>query len=143
MTTSCLATLRRRCRLAAAALLALGAAAAAQPDPKPMRSLGGVYAPECDKPLLPRLEVRDDALVVRDQGKVLLTGRRPKPAPAGAFAPAGFEAALTSEVAPGEMMDFVFTREAGAMYVSVDGNARVMQTLPAALNGKRIRRCEP
>ncbi len=129
---------------AVAALLAVGTAAvAAQAESTPVRSLGGVYAPECGNPLLPQLEVLDDALVVRDQGKALLTGRKPRPAPAGAFAPQGFVAALTSEVAPGEMMDFVFTRDAAGLHVTVDGNPRVMQTLPAVLNGKRIRRCDP
>lgn len=133
---------RPRQLFAAAALLALGATAA-QAEPQQLRRLRGVYAPECGNPLRPRVEVLDDALVVRDQGKVLLTGRQPRPAPAGAFAPAGFEAALTSEVAPGEMMYFVFTRDASGLHVSVDGNARVMQTLPAALHGKRVRRCDP
>lgn len=130
-------------RLAAAALLVPGTSALAQLDPALMRSLGGLYAPECGKPLRPQLKVLDDRLVVQDQGRALLTGRRPAPAAAGAYGPDGFVAALTSEVAPGEMMDFVFTRDAAGLHVVVDGNARVMQTLPAALHGKRIRRCEP
>ena len=37
----------------------------------------------------------------------------------------------------------VFTRDAAGLHVTVDGNPRVMQTLPAVLNGKRIRRCDP
>jgi hypothetical protein len=73
----------------------------------------------------------------------LLTGRKVRPAPAGAFAPVGFEAAFTSEVAPGEMMSFVLTRDANGLYATVDGNPRVMETLPAALNGKRVRHCDP
>ena len=84
-----------------------------------------------------------DTLVVQDKGKAVLTGRKVRPAPAGAFGPVGFEAAFTSEVAPGEMMSFVLTRDANGLYATVDGNPRVMETLPAALNGKRVRHCDP
>lgn len=146
--TTTRAGLRWRHRLAAAAALALGTAAMAQADLAQadlalMRTLRGSYAIECGKPLSPQLAVLDDRLLVQDQGKVLLSGRRPAPAAAGAYGPDGFVAALTSEVAPGEMMDFVFTRDASGLHVTVDGNARVMQTLPAALHGRRIRRCDP
>lgn len=133
----------RRRLPAVAAVFVLGTAAAVQTGGESTRALGGIYAIECGNPLLPQLKVLDDTLVVQDQGKALLTGHRPRSAPAGAFAPQGFVAALTSEVAPGEMMDFVFTRDATGLYVTVDGNPRVMRTLPAVLNGKRIRRCEP
>ena len=130
-------------RLVCAALLVLSTAAVAQIQHKLMPSLGGVYAPDCSNYLLPQLKFLGDTLVVQDQGKALLTGRKLRPAPAGAFGPEGFVAALTSEVAPGEMMSFVFTRDASGLYVTVDGNPRVMETLPAALNGKRIRHCDP
>lgn len=129
--------------LAAAALLALSTPATAQPNHKLMQALGGVYAPDCGNYLLPQLKFLGDTLVVQDQGKALLTGRKVRPAPAGAYGPAGFVAALTSEVATGEMMDFVFTRDASGLYVTVAGSPRVMQTLPAPLNGTRIRHCDP
>ena len=134
---------RQRRVFAAAALLVLGTAATAQPNQKLMQALCGVYAPDCSNHLLPQLKFLGDTLVVQDQGRALLTGRRVAPAPAGAYGPQGLVAALTSEVAPGEMMDFVFTRDATGLYVTVDGNPRVMQTLPAVLNGKRIRHCDP
>ena len=134
---------RPRRILAAAALLALGGGATAQTHPQLMQTLGGVYAPDCSNPLSPQLKVLGDTLVVQDQGRALLTGRKVRPAPAGTFGPPGLVAALTSEVAPGEGMDFVFTRDAGGLYVTVDGNPRVMQTLPAALHGQRIRHCDP
>jgi hypothetical protein len=38
---------------------------------------------------------------------------------------------------------FVLTRDAAGVYATVDGSPKVMQTLPAALNGKRIRHCDP
>lgn len=139
----CNARWPQRQLLVATALLALGTGATAQAHPQPMPALGGVYAPDCSSGLLPQLKVLGDTLVVQDQGRALLTGRKLRPAPAGAFGPEGFVAALTSEVAAGEMMDFVFTRDASGLYVTVDGNPRVMQTLPAALNGKRIRHCGP
>ncbi|HMO47611.1 MAG TPA: Ivy family c-type lysozyme inhibitor [Rubrivivax sp.] len=129
--------------LALLALLALGGGATAQTNQKLMQTLGGVYAPDCSSYLLPQLKFLGDTLVVQDQGRALLTGRKVRPAPAGAFGPTGLVAALTSEVAPGESMDFVFTRDASGLYVTVDGNPRVMQTLPAALHGKRIRHCDP
>jgi hypothetical protein len=40
-------------------------------------------------------------------------------------------------------MTFVFTRDATGLYVTVDGSPRVMATLPSALNGRRVRHCEP
>jgi len=133
------------CCLLVAAAAGLGATlpAQAQADQKAMQRFGGVYAPDCSDALLPQLKFLGDTLVVQDKGKALLTGRRVRPAPAGAFGPVGFEAAFTSEVAPGEMMSFVLTRDANGLYATVDGNPRVMQTLPAALNGQRVRHCDP
>jgi Inhibitor of vertebrate lysozyme (Ivy) len=135
----------QRCcrRVAAAALLGASLTVMAQADQKAMQRYGGVFAPECGNYLLPQLLFLGDTLVVRDQGKALLTGRNVKPAPAGAFKPDGFEAAFTSQVAPGESLIFVLTRDAAGVYATVDGSPRVMQTLPAALNGKRIRHCDP
>lgn len=142
MTTQLHASLRHRL-VAATALLGAALAAQAQADQKAMQRYGGVFAPECGNYLLPQLLFLGDTLVVRDKGKALLTGRNVRPAPAGAFGPVGFEAAFTSQVAPGEMMDFVLTRDATGLYATVDGSPKVMQTLPAALNGKRIRHCDP
>ena len=142
MKTKAIAALRDLL-VAAATLLGAALPAQAQIEQKTMQRFGGVYAPDCGNHLLPQLKFLGDTLVVQANGKALITGRKVKPAPAGAFGPAGFEAALTSEVAPGEMMNFVFTRDATGLYVTVDSNPRVMETLPAALNGKRVRHCDP
>lgn len=141
LTTNPVAALCRS--LAALALLGACMPAPAQVEPTLMRSLGGVYAPDCSNTQRPQLKLLDDALVVQDKGQPLLTARSPKPAPAGAFGPVGFEAALTGLVAPGEAMTFVFTRDASGLYVTVDGSPKVMATLPPALNGRRIRHCDP
>jgi hypothetical protein len=140
LTSSFVAALRRS--LAAAALLGACLSAPAQMEPKAIQALGGVYAPDCGNALGPQLKLLGDALVVQDKGQPLLTGRNPQPAPAGAFGPTGFEAALTGLVAPGEAMTFVFTRDASGLYVTVDGSPKVMAMLPPALNGRRVRHCD-
>ncbi len=128
----CNARWPQRQLLVATALLALGTGATAQAHPQPMPALGGVYAPDCSSGLLPQLKVLGDTLVVQDQGRALLTGRKLRPAPAGTFGPEGFVAALTSEVAAGEMMDFVFTRDAAFLTVSAKTGAGVSKILPEA-----------
>jgi hypothetical protein len=51
--------------------------------------------------------------------------------------------ALTSEVARGEAMVFVFYRNASGLFATVEGGPKVMAALPAALKGKRARHCDP
>jgi hypothetical protein len=95
--------------------------------------------------MLAQLKYLGDSLVVQDGGKAVLTGRNVKPAPAyfGASAPPEFETALTSEIARGEALVFVFYRNASGLFATVEGGPKVMSALPAALKGKRARHCDP
>jgi hypothetical protein len=114
-------------------------------DNKLMQTYGGVLAPDCSNYMLPQLKYLGDSLVVQDGGKPVLTGRHVKAAPAhfGATPPPEFETALTSEVAGGEKMVFVFYRNAQGLFATVEGGPKVMAALPAALKGKRARHCDP
>jgi hypothetical protein len=126
--------------------VAVGAAAAqGKSDMKLMQVYGGVLAPDCSNYMLPQLKYLGDSLVVQDGGKAVLTGRNVKAAPAhfGATPPPEFETALTSEVAGGEALVFVFYRNASGLFATVEGGPKVMAALPAALKGKRARHCDP
>ena len=129
------------------ALLCTAAPAWAQGkiDQKLMQRYGGVLAPECANYLLPQLLYLGDSLVVRDQGKPVLTGRNVKAVPTyfGATPPAEFETALTSEVAPGQALVFVLYRNPSGLFATVEGAPNVVAAVPAALKGKRVRHCDP
>jgi len=132
----------------ALALVGIAATASAQGkvDARLMQRYGGVLAPECGNYLLPQLKFLGDSLVVQDAGKAVLTGRNVKEQPTyfGAKAPPPeFETALTSEVAPGEAMVFVFYRTPAGLFAAVEGGPKVIAALPAALKGKRVRHCDP
>jgi hypothetical protein len=128
-------------------MVALGGAAWAQgkSDQKLMQVYGGVLAPDCSNYMLPQLKYLGDSLVVQDGGKAVLTGRNVKAAPRyfGATPPPEFETALTSEVAGGEAMVFMFYRNASGLFAAVEGGPKVMAALPAAIKGKRARHCDP
>ena len=144
---------RKRRQQLAAVLVAVGIAvicvAGAQtltPEQEQlMRRYGGVLAPNCGNYLLPQLKYLGDSLVVQDGGKAVLTGRNVKAAPSyfGATPPPEFETALTSEVAGGEALVFVFYRNASGLFATVEGGSKVISALPAALRGKRVRHCDP
>jgi hypothetical protein len=121
------------------------ASAWAQGDMKLMQRYGGVLAPDCSNYLLPQLKYLGDSLVVQDGGKAVLTGRNVKAAPTyfGTTPPPEFETALTSEVAGGEALVFVFYRNASGLFAAVEGGPKVMAALPAAFKGKRTRHCDP
>ena len=110
-----------------------------------MQRYGGVLAPDCSNYMLPQLKYLGDSLVVQDGGKAVLTGRNVKAAPTyfGATPPPEFETALTSEVAGGEALVFVFYRSASGLFAAVEGGPKVMAALPAAFKGKRARHCDP
>lgn len=110
-----------------------------------MQRYGGVLAADCSNYMLPQLKYLGDSLVVQDGGKPVLTGRNPKAAPAhfGATPPPEFETAVTSQVASGEALVFVFYRNASGLFAAVEGGPKVMAALPAALKGKRVRHCDP
>jgi Inhibitor of vertebrate lysozyme (Ivy) len=115
-------------------------------DQKLMQVYGGVLAPDCSNYMLPQLKYLGDSLVVQDGGKAVLTGRNVKAAPTyfGAKSPPDFETALTSEVAGGEALVFVFYRNASGLFAAVEGGPKVMAALPASLKeGKRARHCDP
>ena len=114
-------------------------------DDNLMRRYGGVLAPQCGNYLLPQLLYLGDSLVVRDGGKAILTGRNVKSAPAyfGATPPPQFETALTSEVAGGDALTFVFYRTASGLFAAVEGAPKAMAAVPASLKGKRIPHCDP
>jgi hypothetical protein len=122
----------------------ISASAWAQGDMKLMQRYGGVLAPECANYLLPQLKYLGDSLVVQDGGKAVLTGRNVKEAPKyfGNTPPPEFETALTSEVAGGEALVFVFYRNASGLFAAVEGGPKVMAALPAAFQGKRARHCD-
>ena len=137
----------RRCLALVALVLCAAQAAWAQGkiDTKLMQRYGGVLAPDCSNYLLPQLKYLGDSLVVQDGGKALLTGRNVKAVPQyfGATPPPEFETALTSEVAGGEALVFVFYRNASGLYAAVEGGPKVIASLPAAFKGKRVRHCDP
>src|SRR6185369_11209915 len=114
-------------------------------DAKLAQRYGGVLAADCGNYLTPQLLYPGDSLVVRDGGKPLLTGRSVKAMPNyfGATPPPEFETALTSEVAPGQPLVFVFYRNASGLFAEVEGGPKVIAALPAALKGKRVRHCDP
>ena len=114
-------------------------------DTKLTQVYGGVLAPDCSNYMLPQLKYLGDSLVVQDGGKAVLTGSNVKAAPKhfGTTPPPEFETALTSEVAGGEALVFVFYRNASGLFAAVEGGPKVMATLPAALKGKRVRHCDP
>ncbi len=128
-----------------AAVASTSAWAQGKIDQKLMQRYGGVLAPECANYLLPQLKFLGDSLVVQDGGKAVLTGRNVKEAPKyfGATPPPEFETALTSEVAGGEAMVFVFYRNASGLFAAVEGGPKVIAALPAAFKGKRARHCDP
>jgi len=136
-------------RLLAAALGLLCAAPAARAqapmDQKVMQRYAGVLAPECANYLLPQLLYLGDSLVVRQNGKPVLTGRNLRLVPTyfGASAPPEFETAVTSEVGPGEKLVFVFYRTASGLFAVVEGSPKVMAAVPAALKAGRVRHCDP
>lgn len=82
---------------------------------------------------------------MQDGGKAVLTGRKVKAAPTyfGGTPPPEFETALTSEVAGGDTLVFVFYRNASGLFAAVDGGPKVMATLPGVFKGKRARHCDP
>jgi len=136
-------------RLITAATLALVASTPAwsqgKIDAKLMQIYGGVLAPNCSNYLLPQLKYLGDSLVVQDDGKAVLTGLNVKAAPRyfGVTPPPEFETALTSQVAGGEALVFVFYRNASGLFAAVEGGPKVMAALPAAFKGKRARHCDP
>ena len=138
-------------RLSAVSLLMLlglvpAASAQGKIDQALMMKYGGVLAPDCSNYLLPQLKYLGDSLVVQDGGKALLTGRDPKPAPSyfGATPPPEFESALTSQVAGGDPLVFVFYRNASGVYAAVAGGPKTLAALPPAFrDGKRVRHCDP
>ena len=146
--TTCITTTAARVRLAAGLCL-LGAvpavSAQAPMDQKVMQRYGGVLAPECANYLLPQLLYLGDSLVVRDNGKPVVTGRNLRLTPTyfGASPPAEFDTAVTSEVAAGEKLVFVFYRNASGLFVVVEGTPKVMAAVPAALKAGRVRHCDP
>jgi len=95
--------------------------------------------------MLPQLKFLGDSLVVQDAGKAVLTGRNVRAVPKyfGATPPPQFETALTSEVAPGEALVFVFYRNAGGLFAAVEGGPKVVTALPPAFKGPRVRHCDP
>ena len=134
--------------IAGAVLLIAASSAAAQAkiDQALLMRYGGVLAPDCGNYLLPQLKYLGDSLVVQDGGKALLTGRNPKAAPNyfGAKRPPEFENALTSEVAGGDALVFVFYRNATGVFAAVEGGPKTLAALPAVFKeGKRIRHCDP
>lgn len=142
--------MRKTNRLLQGAMLIAAATAApawaqAKIDAKLMQVYGGVLAPDCSNYMLPQLKYLGDSLVVQDGGKAVLTGRNVKAAPAyfGAAAPPEFETALTSEIARGEALVFVFYRNASGLFAAVEGGPKAMAALPPALKGKRARHCDP
>lgn len=147
MKTPCTArSMRRRLCVALGLLGAVSAAGAlANVDQKLAQRYGGVLAPECGDYLSPQLLYPGDSLVVRDGGKPVLTGRNVKAAPGyfGTSPPPGFETALTSEVAGGEKLVFVFYRNPSGLFVTVEGGPKVMAAVPKVLKGTRVRHCDP
>ena len=130
------------------ALVGLVPAAGAQGkiDQALLMRYGGVLAPDCGNYLLPQLLYPGDSLVVREGGKPLLTGRDPKAVPNyfGASPPPEFESALTSQVAGGDALMFVFYRNASGVYAAVAGGPKTLAALPPAFrDGKRVRHCDP
>src|SRR6478609_2904557 len=109
-------------RLITAATLALVASTPAwsqgKIDAKLMQIYGGVLAPNCSNYLLPQLKYLGDSLVVQDDGKAVLKGLNVKAAPRyfGVTPPPEFETALTSQVAGGEALVFVFYRNASGLF---------------------------
>jgi hypothetical protein len=75
----------------------------------------------------------------------VLTGRNVKAAPSyfGAAPPPEFETAMTSVVAGGETLVFVFYRNASGLFAAVEGGPKVIAALPAAFKGTRARHCDP
>jgi hypothetical protein len=136
-------------RLICGAALALVASTPAwsqgKSDMNLMQRYGGVLAPDCSNYMLPQLKYLGDSLVVQDAGKAVLTGRNVKAAPTyfGTTPPPEFETALTSEVAGGEALVFVFYRNASGLFAAVEGGPKVIAALPAAFKGKRARHCDP
>jgi hypothetical protein len=114
-------------------------------DDKQMMRYGGVLAPECGDYRLPQLLYLGDSLVVREGGKAILTGHNVKAVPAhfGATPPQEYEAAFTSEVAGSGALVFVFYRNASGLFAEVEGAAKVLAAVPAALKGRRVRHCDP
>lgn len=137
--------MNRSIRSAMLIVAVISASAWAQGDMKLMQRYGGVLAPDCSNYLLPQLKYLGDSLVVQDGGKAVLTGRNVKAAPMyfGTTPPPEFETALTSEVAGGEALVFVFYRNASGLFAAVEGGPKVMAALPAAFEGKRARHCDP
>lgn len=137
--------MNRSIRSAMLIVAVVSTSAWAQGDMKLMQRYGGVLAPECANYLLPQLKYLGDSLVVQDGGKAVLTGRNVKEAPRyfGTTPPPEFETALTSEVAGGEALVFVFYRNASGLFAAVEGGPKVMAALPAAFQGKRARHCDP
>jgi hypothetical protein len=133
------------CTTLVLAAISLAAWAQGKIDNKLMQVYGGVLAPDCSNYLLPQLKYLGDSLVVQDGGKAVLTGRNVKAAPTyfGTTRPPEFETALTSEVAGGEALVFVFYRNASGLFAAVEGGPKVMAALPAAFKGKRARHCDP
>lgn len=114
-------------------------------DQKLVQRYGGVLAPECGNYLLPQLLYPGDSLVVRNGGKPVLTGRNVRAVPTyfGTTPPPEFETALTSDVAAGEKLVFVFYRNASGLFATVEGTPSVVAAVPAALKGKRVPHCDP
>lgn len=147
MTRRSMASAARGRLVVALALLGTISVASAQGnvDQKLAMRYGGVLAPECANYLLPQLLYPGDSLVVRVGGKAVVTGRNVKAVPTyfGAAPPPEFETALTSDVAPGEKLVFVFYRNASGLFAAVEGSPKVIAAVPEALKGKRVRHCDP
>ena len=142
--------LRAAACIVGSACLAACAVAAAQGvlDADSLRQFGGNYATDCaaasNGASVPRLRVAGDSLTV-DQGTQRMTGRSVQAAYSyfGAQPPAGFKAALLSQVKGGPELQFhVFADKAGA-YVLLDGDATVKAALGEALIKPKYRRCDP
>ena len=142
----------RPCLRAAAftACLAACAVALAQGvlDADSLRQFGGNYATDCGAAStgagLPRLRVAVDALTV-DQGTQRMTGRSVQAATSyfGTPPPAGFKAALLSQVKGGPELQFHVYADKAGMYVLLEGDATVKAALGDALTKPKYRRCDP
>lgn len=108
---------------------------------------GGVLALDCSGKTypFPMLQYLGDSLVVQDGGKPVLTGRNLKAVPThfGAAPPPDFETAVTSDVAGGDALVFVFYRNASGLFVAVEGGPKTMAALPAVFRGRKVRHCDP
>ena len=131
---------------ATATLLTAGTPALADGtlDAATFQAFGGTYLSDCGNNAAPKVTVFEDALVFLDGGK-RIAGTNVQSAAGyyGQNTSPGYRTAILSEIQGGSQLIFVVSHDDAGDYITLDGDATVMQQIGTPLAGTKFRRCDP